>query len=177
MSLPSSSPSHIFPYLFLLEHLEYSRTFAFDTLIHAYEILNDEFSHELWTSVNLSCENMGADFCMWNMKYFMFNNLPVYFSSWYMESWLFSIWISAHTFPTWMWNSVYFTYENLSIHFPAWSIKFMQFLFNNLKGRGEERLRYIERVTWKFVLLYVNEIANGNFLYASGNSNRGSLSI
>ena len=43
-------------------------------------------------------------------------------------------------------------------------------------GRGEERLRCMVRVTWKLTLLYVKEIANGNLLYVSGNSNRGSLS-
>ena len=43
-------------------------------------------------------------------------------------------------------------------------------------GRGEERMRYMERVTWKLTLLYVKEIANGNLLYGSGNSNRGSVS-
>jgi len=44
-------------------------------------------------------------------------------------------------------------------------------------GRGEERVRYMERVTWKLTLPYVKEIANGNLLYGSGNSNRGSVSI
>ena len=43
-------------------------------------------------------------------------------------------------------------------------------------GRGEERARCIERVTWKFTLPYVKQIANGNLLYVSGNSNRGSVS-
>ena len=38
--------------------------------------------------------------------------------------------------------------------------------------KGEERVRYMERVTWKLTLPYVKEIANGNFLYDSGNSNR-----
>ena len=42
--------------------------------------------------------------------------------------------------------------------------------------RGEERVRWMERVTWKLILPYVNEIANGNLLYGSGNSNRGSVS-
>ena len=37
-------------------------------------------------------------------------------------------------------------------------------------GRGEERVRCMERVTWKF-------IANRNLLCGSGNSNRGSVSI
>ena len=41
-------------------------------------------------------------------------------------------------------------------------------------GRGEERVRCMERVTQKLKLPYVKQIANGNFLYGSGNSNRGS---
>ena len=44
-------------------------------------------------------------------------------------------------------------------------------------GREEERLRYMERITWKLTLPYVKEIANRNLLYVSGNSNRGSVSI
>ena len=43
--------------------------------------------------------------------------------------------------------------------------------------RGEERVRCMERVTWKITLPYVKQIANGNLLYGSGNSNRGSESI
>ena len=43
-------------------------------------------------------------------------------------------------------------------------------------GRGEERVRFVERVTWKLTLLYVKYIANGNLLHGSGNSNRGSVS-
>ena len=43
-------------------------------------------------------------------------------------------------------------------------------------GRGEERVRCVERVTWKLRLPYVKQIANGNLLYGSGNSNRGSVS-
>ena len=43
-------------------------------------------------------------------------------------------------------------------------------------GRGEERVRCMERVTWKLTLPYVKYIANRNFLYGSGNSNRGSVS-
>ena len=41
-------------------------------------------------------------------------------------------------------------------------------------GRGEERVRFKERVTWKLTLPYVKQIANGNLLCGSGNSNRGS---
>ena len=43
-------------------------------------------------------------------------------------------------------------------------------------GREEERVRYMERVTWKPTLPYVKQIAIGNLLYGSGNSNRGSAS-
>ena len=43
-------------------------------------------------------------------------------------------------------------------------------------GRGEERVRCMERVTWKLTLPYVKQIAKGNLLYVSGNSNRGSVS-
>ena len=40
-------------------------------------------------------------------------------------------------------------------------------------GHGE-RVRCMERVTWKLTLPYVKYIANRNFLNGSGNSNRGS---
>ena len=43
-------------------------------------------------------------------------------------------------------------------------------------GRGEERVRCVERVTWKLTSPYVKQITNGNLLYGSGNSNRGSVS-
>ena len=44
-------------------------------------------------------------------------------------------------------------------------------------GRGEERVRCMERVTWKLTLPYVKQTANGNLLYGnllygSGNSNK-----
>ena len=42
--------------------------------------------------------------------------------------------------------------------------------------RGEERVRCMDRVTWKLILPYVRQIANRNLLYGSGNSNRGSVS-
>ena len=35
--------------------------------------------------------------------------------------------------------------------------------------RGEERVRCVERVTWKLTIPYVKQIANGNLLYGSGN--------
>ena len=44
-------------------------------------------------------------------------------------------------------------------------------------GRGDERVRCMERVTWKLSFPYIESIANGNLLYDSGNSNRGSVSI
>ena len=43
-------------------------------------------------------------------------------------------------------------------------------------GRGEERVRCVERVAWKLTLPYAKQITNGNLLYGSGNSNRGSVS-
>ena len=43
-------------------------------------------------------------------------------------------------------------------------------------GRGEERVRCMERVTWKLTKQYVKQIANRNLLYGSGNSNRSSVS-
>ena len=43
-------------------------------------------------------------------------------------------------------------------------------------GRGEVRVRYMERGTLKLTLPYVKEIANGNLLYGSGILNRGSMS-
>ena len=39
-------------------------------------------------------------------------------------------------------------------------------------GRWEERVRCVERVTWKLTLPYVKWRANRNLLYGSGNSNR-----
>ena len=40
-------------------------------------------------------------------------------------------------------------------------------------GIGEERMRCMERVTWKLILPYIKWITNGNLLYASGNSKQG----
>ena len=40
--------------------------------------------------------------------------------------------------------------------------------------RAWERVRCMERVTWKLTLPYIKQIANRNLLYGSGNSNRGS---
>ena len=40
---------------------------------------------------------------------------------------------------------------------------------------GEQRVRCMERVTWKLILPYVKQVANRNLLYGSGNSNRGSV--
>ena len=44
-------------------------------------------------------------------------------------------------------------------------------------GKGEERVRCMERVTWKLILPYVKQIANGNLLYDSGDSNKGSINL
>ena len=46
----------------------------------------------------------------------------------------------------------------------------------NGHGEGGERMRCMDRVTQKVTLLYVKYMANGNLLYGSGNSNRGSVS-
>ena len=43
-------------------------------------------------------------------------------------------------------------------------------------GRGKDRVRCLETVTWKLTVPYVRYIANRNLLYGSGNSNRGSVS-
>ena len=43
--------------------------------------------------------------------------------------------------------------------------------------RVDERVRFMERVTRKLTLSYVKQIANGNLLCVSGNSNRGSVTI
>jgi len=43
-------------------------------------------------------------------------------------------------------------------------------------NREEERVRCMERITWKLALPYVKQRANRNLLYDSGNSNRGSVS-
>ena len=45
-------------------------------------------------------------------------------------------------------------------------------------GRGvgverKERVRCMERVTWKLTLPYGKQVASGSLLYGSGNSNRG----
>ena len=42
--------------------------------------------------------------------------------------------------------------------------------------RGEERVRCMERVTWKLTLPYIKQIADGNLLYGSRNSYKGSVS-
>ena len=42
--------------------------------------------------------------------------------------------------------------------------------------RGEKRVRCMERVTWKLTLPHVKQIANGNLLYDSEDSNRGAVS-
>ena len=44
-------------------------------------------------------------------------------------------------------------------------------------GRGEERVRCMEKVTWQLTFPYVEQTANRNLPYNSGNSNRGSVSI
>ena len=51
---------------------------------------------------------------------------------------------------------------------------------NNPSGRwtgGDIRKSLLLRVTWKLTLPNVKQIANGNLLYDTGNSNRGSMTI
>ena len=43
-------------------------------------------------------------------------------------------------------------------------------------GRGKERVSCMDRVTWELISPHVIQIGNGNLLYGSGNSNRGSVS-
>ena len=43
-------------------------------------------------------------------------------------------------------------------------------------GRGEERVRYMERVTWIFTLPCVKLMADGNLPYGLGNSKSESVS-
>ena len=43
-------------------------------------------------------------------------------------------------------------------------------------GGGEDRVRCMERVTWKLILPYVKQRANKTLLYVSGTSNRGYVS-
>ena len=43
-------------------------------------------------------------------------------------------------------------------------------------GRGEDRVRCMERVTWKLCIIICKIDSQWNFLYVSGNSNRGSVS-
>ena len=40
---------------------------------------------------------------------------------------------------------------------------------------GKERVGQMERGAWKHTLPYVKQLANGNLLYDSGNSNQGSV--
>ena len=42
--------------------------------------------------------------------------------------------------------------------------------------RGQKKVRCMEGVTWKLTLPYTKQIAEGNLLYGSGNSNRASVS-
>ena len=45
-------------------------------------------------------------------------------------------------------------------------------------GKGVEgEGRYMKRIRWKLTMPYVKEILNGNLLYDSENSNRGSVTI
>ena len=80
---------------------------------------------------------------------------------------LFNKWCWENWTATWYWR-IYFHGSNGETD-----------IENRLMvmGRGEERGRCMERVTWKLTLPYVKYIANRNLLYGSGNSNRESVSI
>ena len=43
-------------------------------------------------------------------------------------------------------------------------------------GRGEDRVRYMERVTWKLCIIICKIDSQWNFLYVLGNSDRGYVS-
>ena len=47
----------------------------------------------------------------------------------------------------------------------------------DLRTRRRKRLRPMETVTWKFIIPYVKQAANGNWLYDSRSSNKGSVTI
>ena len=47
----------------------------------------------------------------------------------------------------------------------------------DIGGGGTEKVRGMDRVTQKFTVPYVKQIANGNLLCDSGNSNMGSVTI
>ena len=44
-------------------------------------------------------------------------------------------------------------------------------------GGRKDRVRWMERVTWTFILTYAKQRANGNLLYDLGNSNWGSNNL
>ena len=45
------------------------------------------------------------------------------------------------------------------------------------KEERRGKVKCLERLTWKFITLYVKQIGNGNLLYDSGNSNRDAVTI
>ena len=47
----------------------------------------------------------------------------------------------------------------------------------DMEGGEKERVRCMERVTWKLTTPYVKQTTNGNLPYDSSNSNRGSVTI
>ena len=54
-----------------------------------------------------------------------------------------------------------------------WRNRHREQTYGHVQRRG--KVKCLERVTWKFTIPYVKHIGNGNLLYDSGNSNRGSV--
>ena len=68
------------------------------------------------------------------------------------------------------------TYRKDPHRYEVRKIPVLFIMTSNAPKEGEDRARRRERVIWKLTLLYVKQIANGNWLYVSGNSNRGCVS-
>ena len=58
-----------------------------------------------------------------------------------------------------------------------WRHRHREHLWTWWDGGRKEMVGCMETVTWKLTLPYVKQIANGNLLYDSGNSNLGSVTI
>ena len=52
----------------------------------------------------------------------------------------------------------------------------IRFFFVDM-GTGEERVRYMERVTWKLTLPCVKQTPIEKLMYGSGNSNKGCINL
>ena len=58
-----------------------------------------------------------------------------------------------------------------------WKNRHREQTYRHSGKERKERVKCMERVTWKLTLPYAKQIANGNFLYDSTNPNRGSVAI